>query len=134
MTTAQLAELITSHITQHGLPEPASLNLTVHAMQHQQVQVQLRTHDLADAAAGLLAWANTHATVTLQAWLPPTGSRVHLDLNTTLTSAHGTADLLVYGGVDADGVAVLALEPGQRCQVPLSRLTAWANQPAKAAA
>lgn len=134
MTTAQLAELVTSHITKHHLPEPASLSLTVHTPERQQVCVQLRSHGLADTATGLLAWANTHATVTLQAWRPPTGDRVHLELNTTLTGTHGTADLLVYGGVSGDAVSGLALEPGQRCLLALGRLTTWANHQAEVAA
>jgi hypothetical protein len=127
MTTAQLADLVTGHLVEHGLPEPASLHLTVHAPDQQEARVQLRTATLAGTAAGLLAWAATQAAVRLEAWRPPSGTSVHLDVQTTLTGAHGAAIVVVYGGVSYDPAVFGVLEPGERCPVSLGQLTAWAT-------
>jgi hypothetical protein len=127
MTTAQLAALVAEHMAEHGLPEPASLHLTVSTLDRQRVQVQLHAAGLADTAAGLLAWANSQAAVTFEAWRPPDGESVHLDLRTTLTGTHGSADLMVFGGVPFNPAGFPALEPGQRRPVALGQLTTWAG-------
>ena len=59
MTTAQLAELVTGHLTEHrptGTGVPCSL--TVKSLDQQEARVQLATFGLTDTAAGLLAWAD----------------------------------------------------------------------------
>jgi hypothetical protein len=134
MTTAQLAELVLGHMAEHGLPEPASVHLGVSALDQQEVRIQLRSVSSADTAAGLLIWANTQPAVRLEAWRPPTGDRVHLDLHTTLTGAHGTAALLVFGGVDLDPVVFAALRPDEHRPVSLGQLIAWATDRTEVAA
>lgn len=127
MTTAQLAYLVTGHMTTHGLPEPASLDLIVSTVDEQEVRVHLRTYRLMDTAAGLLAWANTQAAVTLEAWRPMGGSSVHLDLRSTLTGEHGTAILVVFGAVRFEPAVFPDLEPREHRPVSQGQLTAWAT-------
>jgi hypothetical protein len=134
MTTAQLAALIAGHMAEHGLPEPASLHLTLSAPDQQEARVQLHASGLADTATRLLAWANTQAAVTFEVWRTPDGDRVHLDLRTSLATGHGTAALLVYGGVDFDAATFPALRPDERQPVPLGRLAAWATNRTEVAA
>ena len=68
-------------------------------------------------AVELLAWAETLTTVTVGAWRPPAGDRVHLSLASTLTGPVGTVNLDVYGGADHNPALIADLEPGQRVAV-----------------
>lgn len=134
MTIAQLAELVTGHIAEHRLPEPASLHLTVSTVDEPQARVQLRAFGLAHTAAGLLSWVRTQAAVTLESWRPVDSRSVHLDMRTTLSGPRGTAELVVYGGVTFEPAAFPGLEPGQRRPISLGQLTDWADGGTEAAA
>ena len=127
LSTAQLADLVTGHMAAHGLPEPASLHLVAHTVDQQEASVQLRTSGLADTAAGLLAWASAQAAVRLEAWRPPSGAAVHLDVHTTLTSEHGTVDLVGLRRSPLHPAVFGELEPGQHSSMSLGQLTAWAT-------
>jgi hypothetical protein len=118
-------------MAEHGLPEPASLHLTLDVSE---IRVQLWASGLADTAGKLLAWAKTQAAVALEAWRPPSGGSVHLDVRTTLSGTSGTANLLVYGGMRFDPAVFPGLEPGQRRAVSLGQLTDWADSGAEVAA
>jgi hypothetical protein len=127
MSTAQVAELVTGHITGHGLPEPVSLLLIMATFDRPDVRVQVDHLDLASTAATLLGWATTFPAVALRAWRPADGTSVHLHVDTTLTGPAGDVTLTVYGGTVFDPVAFADLQPGQTCPVSLGQLTAWAN-------
>jgi hypothetical protein len=75
----------------------------------------------------LLAWANTVAAVTAQAWRVPAGDRVHLSIASTLTSPAGSIELDVFGAVDYEPMRFADLTAGDRCTVPLDQLRAWAG-------
>jgi hypothetical protein len=126
MTVAQLADMVTGHITEHDLPEPFSLDLTT-KLDQPQANVQVDGRALASTARTLLDWATTFTTVALRTWRPADGSSVHLSLTTTLTGPAGRVALTVYGGVTFDPVAFAYLQPGQTCPVSLGQLTAWAT-------
>ena len=77
--------------------------------------------------AELLAWADTLTTVTVQAWRPPTGSRVHLCLTSTLTGPTGLVELTVYGGAPHDPTLIGELAPDEYRKVTLDELRTWAT-------
>jgi hypothetical protein len=126
MSTAQAAELVVGHLVQHQLPEPASLHLTTNTLGLAEARVQVHGICLAHTARLLLAWASTLTDMTLRAWRPDNSTRVHLDVDATLTSPHGTVALTVFGGADLTEIVVPELAPGQRCPVSLGQLTVWA--------
>lgn len=125
-TTAQAAARLLTHLTEHGLPEPASLHVAI-GFDSPEVRVQVRSRGLADTAAVLLRWADSLPAVTVRAWRPDGGISVHLDVDTTLTGQHGQVPLTVYGGVPFDAVASLGLKPGQARPVSLDQLNSWAT-------
>jgi len=77
-------------------------------------------------AADLLAWADTLTTVTVQAWRPPSGDRVHLSIASTLTGPAGAVELDVYGGTDDNPALFADLAPGDYRTVSLGHLRTWA--------
>jgi hypothetical protein len=96
-----------------------------------EVAVQLRPDTVPQLAAALLAWIDTLAVITMTAWRPPEGDRVHLSLASTLTGPAGAVALTVYGGAEDDEpVRFTDLRPGQRRSVSLGELRTWAaNEP-----
>jgi hypothetical protein len=134
MTTAQVAELVTGHLTEHHLPEPASLYLAVPHLDQPETRIQIDSTILTDTAAVLLTWANTLTAVTLRAWRPASAATVHLDVHSTLTGPAGVVALVIYGGVDFDPVTFPDLEPGQSRPLTLGQLTTWASTGAGVAA
>jgi hypothetical protein len=127
MTLAQTATVMVRHLTDHGLPEPASLHLTTDRHSYPEIRVQLAHTDLAALAAALLAWAATLTAVSFQAWRPPQGPRVHLELHATLTYPTGSVAVLVYVGIACDPALFAGLEPGQTKPLTLGQLTEWAG-------
>lgn len=125
MGAAEVAGVVLGHLAKHRLPEPSSLNLTLFG--GREVRVQVRADGLADTAGVLLAWARTFPAVTLRAWCPPSGDRVHLDVDTTLIGAAGAVALTVYGGVPFYPAVFPGLEPGLERPVSLGELAGWAR-------
>ncbi|MGB7798590.1 MAG: hypothetical protein WBL53_20385 [Pseudonocardiaceae bacterium] len=125
VTFVAAAQLLAAYLTDHGLPQPASLTVTS-SDRRSEVTVQLDSLTVALVAVELLAWADTLTTVTVSAWRPPAGDRVHLSLASTLTDPTGTVSLDVYGGADHDPALIADLEPGQRVAVSLGQLRTWA--------
>jgi hypothetical protein len=125
-TFGQAARLLAEHLANHALPEPASLEVISKAQQSR-ITTQVYPLTLPKVAAELLAWADILTTVTVQAWRPPTGHRVHLSLASTLSGAVGPVELTVFGGTDHDPAAVGELAPGEHRVVTLDELRTWAT-------
>jgi hypothetical protein len=126
INTAQLAELVVGHLVQHQLPEPTSLHLSTNTLDRAEARVQVHSNSLTYTARLLLAWANTLTDITLRAWRPDNSTRVHLDVDASLTGPHGTVALTVFGGADFTEAVFPGLEPGQTRPMPLGQLAAWA--------
>jgi hypothetical protein len=125
-TFVQAARLLAAHLTDHALPEPASLEVISKAQQSR-VTAQVSSRTVPSIAAELLAWADTLTTVTVQAWRPPTGHRVHLSMVSILSGAADPVELTVFGGTDHDPAAVGELAPGEHRVVTLDELRTWAT-------
>lgn len=116
------ASLLAAHLTEHGLPEPVSLTVMTGA-HRPEVQAQVHPQTVAGVAAELLAWAQTLSPVTVTAWRPPHGDRVHLSMTATL----GAVGMDVYGGVGYDPTLFAELASGHDRAVSLDQLHAWAQ-------
>ena len=125
-TIVQAAHLLTSHLADHALPEPACLEV-ISRTHHSRLTVQVRSMTVPEVASEVLAWADTLTTVTVQAWRPPTGDRVHLSMASTLNGAAGTVELIIFGAADHDPVIVGDLAPGEYRAVTLGELHTWAT-------
>ena len=119
-------ELLAAHLADHVLPQPASLAVATRD-RRLEVTVQLDSLTMPMVAVELLAWADTLTTVTIGAWRPPAGDRVHLSIASTLTGPTGTVSLDVYGGADHNPALIADLEPGQRVALSLGQLRTWAD-------
>ncbi len=126
MTLVQAAHLLTAHLADHDLPEPASLEVISRAHQSR-LTVQVHSLTVPSIAAELLAWADTLTTVTLHAWRPPAGDRVHLSMVSTLSGPAGTVELTMFGGAGHDPALVGDLTPGGHRTVTLGELRTWAT-------
>lgn len=126
VTFVQAAQLLASHLADHLLPQPASLTVTT-SDRRSEVTVQLDSLTMPMVALELLAWADALTTVTIGAWRPPAGDRVHLSIASTLTGPTGTVSLDVYGGADHNPALIADLEPGQRVALSLGQLRTWAD-------
>lgn len=124
-TLVQAAHLLTSHLADHALPEPFSLEVISRA-HHSRLTVQVRSMTVPEIASEVLGWVDTLTTATVQAWRPPTGDRVHLSMVSTLNGPAGTVELAVFGGADHDPVLVGDLAPGEYRAVTLGELRTWA--------
>jgi hypothetical protein len=126
VTFVQAAQLLAAHLADHVLPQPASLTVATRDGRSE-VTVQLDSMTVPMVAAELLAWADTLTTVTIEAWRPPAGDRVHLSIASPLTGPGGTVSLDVYGGADHDPALIADLEPGQRVALSLGQLRTLAD-------
>jgi hypothetical protein len=123
---AQVAQLLATHLSGHALPEPAALE--ANSKTHQsRLAVQVSSRTVPSIAAELLAWADTLTTLTVQAWRPITGHRVHLSLASTLTGPTGPVELTVYGGAPHDPTLIGELAPEEHQAVTLDELRTWAT-------
>lgn len=118
---AQAAQLLATHLSDHALLEPAVLEVNSKTYQSR-LTVQVSSRTVPGIAAELLAWADTLTTVTVQAWRPPTGNRVHLSMLSTLA---GPVELTVYGGAPHDPTLIGDLAPDECRAVTLGELRAW---------
>jgi hypothetical protein len=114
----QAAQLLATHLSGHALPESAVLEVNSKTYQSR-LTVQVSSRTVPGIAAELLAWADTLTTVTVQAWRPPTGNRVHLSMLSTLA---GPVELTVYGGAPHDLTLLGELAPDEYRAVTLSEL------------
>lgn len=128
-TLVQAAHLLATHLTEHALPEPGLLEV-VSKTRQSRATAQVHSLTVPEVAAELLAWADTLTTVTVQAWRPPSGDRVHLAMASILNGPAGPAELTVYGGADHDPALVGDLTPGEHRAVTLGELRAWATDAA----
>jgi hypothetical protein len=126
VTFVQAAELVAAHLAEHKLPAPASLTVMTRAGQSE-VTAQVHSDTVASVAAQLLTWADTLTTITVQAWRPPSGDRVHLSIASTLTGPTGTVKLDVYGGTDDNPAPFADLPPGENRTVSLEHLHSWST-------
>ncbi len=126
VTFVAAAQLLAAHLADHVLPQPASLAVATRD-RRSEVTVQLDSLTVPMVALELLAWADTLTTVTIGAWRPPTGDRVHLSLASTLTGPVGTVNLDVYGAADHNPALIADLEPGQRVALCLGQLRTLAD-------
>jgi hypothetical protein len=125
MMFAQAAQQLATHLTAHALPEPASLEVI--SKPHQsRATAQVHSLTVPSIAAELLAWADTLTTITVQAWRPPSGDRVHLSMASTLNGPAGPMKLTIYGGTDHDPALFGELTPGEHRAVTLGELRTWA--------
>jgi len=124
-TFAQAAHLLGTHLTEHGLPEPVSLEV-ISTAHRSRLTAQVHFLNLPTIAAELLAWADTLTTVMVQAWRPPSGDRVHLSIASALIGPAGTVELTIFGGADHDPALVGDLTPGEHRRVTLGELRTWA--------
>ncbi len=120
------ASLLAAHLTEHGLPEPASLTVMTGA-HRAEVQAQVHPHTVAGVAAELVTWAETLKPVTVTMWRPPHGDRVHLSMTGTLIGPLGAVGLDVYGAVGHDPAVFADLASGEDRPVSLDHLRAWAQ-------
>jgi hypothetical protein len=118
---AQAAQVLATHLSDHALREPAALE--VNSKTHQsRLAAQVSSRTVPSIATELLAWADTLTTITVQAWRPPTGNRVHLSMLSTLA---GSVELTVYGGAPHDPTLLGELTPDECRAVTLGELRAW---------
>ncbi|MGH3933586.1 MAG: hypothetical protein ACRDS1_01145 [Pseudonocardiaceae bacterium] len=121
----QAAHLLATHLTEHGLPEPVSLEV-ISTAHRSRMTAQVHFVNVRRIAAELLAWADTLTTVTVQAWQPPSGDRVHLSIASALIGPAGSVELTIFGGTDHDPALLGDLAPGERRTVTLGELRTWA--------
>lgn len=129
MSMAQLARLILDHLAKHNLPEPCSLVLDVDAFGAAMIRVQPGGpgRGLAKVAGMVLSWANTFTSVSVHAWRPPTGTDVHLHLDTMLSGPAGEAAVTVYAGTVFDPALFGPMQPNERRPVTFGQLATWAG-------
>ncbi|MGH3710050.1 MAG: hypothetical protein ACRDRQ_18515 [Pseudonocardiaceae bacterium] len=124
-TFVQAAHLLATHLTEHGLPQPASLEV-ISTAHRTRLTAQVHFLNVPRIAAELLTWADTLTTVTVQAMRPPSGDRVHLSIASVLSGPAGTVELTIFGGADHDPTLLGDLAPGERRTVTLGELRIWA--------
>jgi hypothetical protein len=95
MTTADLLDSIRAHLADFQLPDLYSVNVT-QSVSGPSVTAQLACHTPPQPGPALLAWADTLAEVTAEAWRVPSGEDVHLSVIGRLP---GGVSIRVYAGV-----------------------------------
>jgi hypothetical protein len=125
-TFVQAAHLLVTHLADHVLPVRVCLEVISRTRQSR-LTVQVHSMTVPEVATEVLAWADTLTTVTVQAWLPAAGHRVHLSMASTLNGAAGTVELIIFGAADHDPVIVGDLAPGEYRAVTLGELHTWAT-------
>ncbi|MGH3780994.1 MAG: hypothetical protein ACRDRO_10310 [Pseudonocardiaceae bacterium] len=124
-TFVQAARLLATHLTEHGLPQPVSLEV-ISTAHRSRLTAQVHFVNVPRIAAELLVWADTLTMVTVQAWRPPSGDRVHLSIASALRGPAGIMELTIFGGADHDPALLGDLAPGEHRTVTLSDLRTWA--------
>jgi hypothetical protein len=131
-TFVRLLDAVREHLV--GYPVSAliaSVEVRVDSIDGEHATVHLRSLDLPELAAALLAWADTLTEINATAWRPPDGERVHLSVSGRLGD---NLAVTVYSGVPYTPVVFGSdLQPDGRQSVALGVLRAWANGGAVAA-
>jgi hypothetical protein len=118
-STVDLLTAISGHLTEFELPAIASVHVAAY-QSGPQVSVQLACREPSAIAGGLLAWADTLAEVSAEAWRVPGGQAVHLSMTGLLP---GGAAVLIYGGLTATSRGLGAdLAPNASAPIPLAAL------------
>lgn len=113
-----LAELC-AHLAEFELPGITSVHVA-DCRPAPEVTVQLSCREPSAIAAGLLAWADTLAQATAQAWRVPRGDSVHVSVTGLLPSG---ASVRVYRGLQSTDCCLGArLEPDITTAVSLATL------------
>ncbi|MGH3694053.1 MAG: hypothetical protein ACRDRX_08735 [Pseudonocardiaceae bacterium] len=94
-STGDLLAALCAHLAEFELPAIASVHAVASASALP-VTVQLDCRAPSTIARGLLAWADTLAEVTAQAWRVPGGDGVHLSVTGLLP---GGSPVRIYGGL-----------------------------------
>ncbi|MDQ2881243.1 MAG: hypothetical protein M3Y48_08370 [Actinomycetota bacterium] len=124
-TFVHAAHLLATHLTEHGLPQPASLEV-ISTAHRSRLTAQVHFLTVPSIATELLAWADTLTTITVQASRPPSGHRVHLSIASTLIGPAGTVELTIFGAAGHDPALLGDLAPGEHRRVTLGELRTWA--------
>jgi hypothetical protein len=113
---------VIAHLERHELAAPVGVTIATYG---RSVTIHLQATGLADVSAALLVWARTLADVTVEAWRPPTGDSVHLNIAGRLATG-----LLVhlYAGVTFDAATFPDLPTGARHDLSLTVLHVWASR------
>jgi hypothetical protein len=119
MRAADLLDSLRAHLTDFELPELYSVNVTK-SFSGPSVTAQLACHTPPQTGSALLAWADTLAEVTAEAWRVPSGEDVHLSVIGRLS---GGASIRVYASVMFTEHGIGAdLAPDASTTVPLATL------------
>jgi hypothetical protein len=117
-TVDVLAELC-AHLVEFELPGITSVHVA-DCMPAPEVTVQLSCREPSAIAAGLLAWADTFAQTTAQAWRVPRGDSVHVSVTGLLPSG---ASVRVYRGLQSTDCCLgTRLKPDTTTTVSLATL------------
>lgn len=137
LLVAEAADLVITHAITHGLPEPVSLHISGGdelLERPTSAHVQIQSRDIVDVGRVLLAWADTLPVVAGRVWRVPGGLSAHVEINGSLAIDTGRLRLCVYAGMPYDPVFLPALEPGEKCALPLGALRDWTTFDTKGAA
>jgi hypothetical protein len=119
MTATDLLDSLRAHLAEFELPDLYSVNVTK-SFSGPSVTAQLACHTPPQTGSALLAWADTLADVTAEAWRVPSGQDVHLSVIGRLS---GGASIRVYAGVVFTEHGIGAdLPPDTSTTVPLATL------------
>ncbi len=124
-TFIQAAHLLATHLTEHDLPQPVSLEV-ISTAHRSRLTAQVHFVNVPRIAAELLAWTDTLTTVTVQATRPPSGDRVHLSITSALIGPADTVELTIFGAAAHNPALVGDLAPGEHRRVTLGELRTWA--------
>ena len=119
MTATDLLDSLRAHLAEFELPDLYSVNVT-QSFSGPSVTAQLACHTPPQTGSALLAWADTLADVTAEAWRVPSGEDVHLSVIGRLP---GGVSIRVYAGVAFTEHGIGAdLPPDASTTVPLATL------------
>jgi hypothetical protein len=119
MTATDLLDSLRAHLAEFDLPDLYSVNVT-QSFSGPSVTAQLACHTPPQTGPALLAWADTLAEVTAEAWRVPSGEDVHLSVIGRLPSG---VSIRVYAGVVFTEHGIGAdLPPDASTTVPLTTL------------
>jgi hypothetical protein len=118
-TLVDQLDSLRAHLGAFELPELYSVHV-ITASGEPTVSAQLAAHHPPQIATGLLAWADTLAGPTAEAWRVPSGDSVHLSVIGQLPEG---ITIRVYGGVSYTARGIGAdLAPDTSTTVPLAVL------------
>ena len=118
-TVRELLDALRAHLAEFELPELCSVTVAPSSLLPQ-LSAQLTSQEPPQIATALLAWADTVAQPTAEAWRVPGGDAVHLIITGLLP---GGASIQIYGGAPFSVHGLGAdLAPGARSPLLLTAL------------